>query len=219
MHPSPTQPSRRRFATPFYLAIVVVIAFIGVGFGSGAWQLPFSNGQADASRGQLMVSGDGTEVLDLATSPEGEKFELLSDFSFTNDEFHCTLLPNEKEFSIATYSLGHMPIPAGALTMQMDSTKIEAVNELGGNGAEIVGELVSTTKVGDMIEETATVPFRVVAVDGGEGYKEDTLIVTVFFNKESAPIQFGIFGPAPRFGWGRNVVSGDVKVWRMPIDS
>ena len=194
----------------FIILGVATALFIGlvVGYVLGSWRATTSS----VSEAMVKISGKGTELIDTPTDPKGNIFNLVSQFEFSNEEFHCVLLPNERSFTVAAYKLGNVPIPEKALTMDMSSVRIDSVRLMANGSVEIKGLLKSITKVGNLLKEEAFVPFRTIARDGGPGYENDSLIVMVSYNEKDSPIQFAIFGPQPRFGAGRHILSGDITI-------
>ncbi len=160
---------------------------------------------------QPKIFGMGTELIDRPSDPQGVPFELTSVFAFTDDFFHCVVVTNDKPFAMKTYSLGTVKIGKNQFSMSVDSVRIESVKNTGRGRVELKGIARSITRVGEKYEE-AIVPFSAVAVDGGPGYKKDSLVLTVFYNQKDSPMQFAIFGPEPRFGQPVNILSGNISV-------
>jgi hypothetical protein len=190
------------------LFVAVVALFVGMsgGYVVGNWRATARN--AD---GQAKIFGAGRELIDQPKDPGGAAFDLTSAFAVTNDFFHCVVETNDKAFTMQTYGMGTVEIPKNQFFMAVDSVSIESVQPASGGRAELKGTARSITRVGDKYEE-AVVPFSAVAVDGGPGREKDSLVLTVFFDKNNSPMQFAIFGPEPRFGKSVDILSGDIAI-------
>jgi hypothetical protein len=157
------------------------------------------------------IFGLGTELIDRPKGPNGVPFDLTSIFAFTKDFFHCVVLTNDQTFTMPTHSLGLAEIPKNQFFMSVDSVGIESVRKAAPGRVEFNGMARSITRVGGKFE-AAIVPFNVVAVDGGPGFVQDSLLLTVFYNQKDSPMQLAIFGPEAHFG--HSILSGDIAIAR-----
>lgn len=194
----------------FSIALTFLIG-LSAGYVLGSWGASGWTRPDFFSFQRVEISGGGTELIDTPRSLDGKMFNLISHFEFSNTEFHCKIITNDDSFTVATYGMGNVEIPKGAFHMKMDSTQIDSIRRLPNGSVEMRGSLNSLTRVGTL-EEAAVVPFRAILRDGGPGYENDSLTVAVFYNNQDSPMQFAIFGPATRFGAGRQILSGDISV-------
>lgn len=189
--------------TGIFLGLVALfIGFVG-GYPLGGWQSSLGTVGKPPE-----VLGIGTELIDTFRDPKGNYFDLISTFAFNKDYFHCIITTNDETFSMATYAKGTVTFPKNQFLMAVDSARVDEITQTTGR-IEMKGMARSITRLGSTYEE-ALVPFKVVAVDGGPGHTKDSLVLTVFYNKEKSPIQFAFFGPEPHFGHG--IISGDIYV-------
>ncbi len=157
------------------------------------------------------IFGVGIEKIDTFRDPDGKYFDLVSTFAFTDEYFHCVVSTNDGTFTLPTYSMGNVTIPKHAFAMAIDSVSVENVKKTDAGKIEMTGKAKSITRVGEKYEEAA-VPFKVTAVDGGSGYTNDSLVLTVYYDKDASPMQHAIFGPEAHFGHG--ILSGDIFIAR-----
>lgn len=188
----------------FFVVSVALLLGLSLGYVLGNWRIA---SQRVGERPK--VFGLGVESIDTPRDPGGVTFNLTSVFAFTNDYFHCVIATNDRTFTMATYGVGNVEIPQNQFFMSVDSTRIESAKKLGSGQIELAGTARSITRVGDKYEDAA-VPFKAVAVDGGPGHFNDSLVLTVFYSNERSPMQFAIFGPEPHFGHG--ILSGDITI-------
>jgi hypothetical protein len=161
--------------------------------------------------GRPDIFGLGTELIDTPKGPNGVPFDLTSTFALTSDFFHCVILTNNQSFTMPTHSLGPVEIGKNQFFMSVDSVRIEGLTRTAPGRVEFKGMARSITRVGDKFEE-AIVPFNVVAVDGGPGFEQDSLLLTAFYNEKDSPMQLAIFGHESRFG--HSILSGDIAIAR-----
>jgi len=188
------------------VAGIALFAGLSLGYVLGNWR---AASQTVEERPRIL--GIGTELIDKPRDPSGVSFDLTSIFAFTSEFFHCVVVTNDKPFTMRTYGLGTVEIGKNQFFMSVDSVRIESAKKTNGGRVEFKGMARSITRVGDKYEE-AVVPFSAVAVDGGPGYKKDSLVLTVFFNKKDSPMQLAIFGPEPHFGQSLNILSGNITI-------
>lgn len=182
--------------------------FIGLVSGYVLGSLPSS---PQTSEKLPAIWGLGVERIDTFREPDGNYFDLVSTFAFTDEYFHCVVFANGGTFTLPTYSMGNVTIPKHAFAMTVDSVLVESMKKTGAGKIEMTGKTKSITRVGDKYEE-AVVPFKVTAVDGGLGYTNDSLVLTVYYSKDTAPMQLAIFGPEAHFGHG--ILAGDIFIAR-----
>lgn len=191
--------------TIFFTILALFIGFVG-GYLLGS--LRFSS---KTSEKPPTIFGLGVERIDTFRDPDGNYFDLVSTFAFTDEYFHCVVSSNDGTFTLSTYSMGNVTIPKHAFAMAVDSVSIENVKKTDAGKIEMTGKAKSITRVGDKYEE-AVVPFKVTAVDGGPGHTKDSLVLTVYYSQDTSPMQLAIFGPETHFGHG--ILSGDIFIAR-----
>ena len=197
-----------RSSRGFVIFIVVVVLFLGVsvGYVLGNWRAV-----AYTSSTEPRFFGVGTELIDTPKDLTGQPFQLTSTFAFSPEFFHCIVATNDQPFAMKTHALGEVTIGKNQFFMAVDSVKVESATKQNAGRVELKGAARSITRVGDKYEESV-VPFSAVAVDGGPGYQNDSLVLTMFYDQKSSPMQFAIFGPTPRFGQPTNILSGNITV-------
>lgn len=189
--------------TIFLGLIALFIGFVG-GYLLGA--LSFSSGTSEKLP---PIYGLGVERIDTFRDPDGNNFDLVSTFAFTDEYVHCVASTNDGTFTMSTYSMGNVTIPKNAFFMAIDSVLVESVKKTEAGKVEMTGKAKSITRVGDKYEE-AVVPFKMAAVDGGPGHSKDSLVITAYYSQDTSPMQLAIFGPEAHFGHG--ILTGDIFV-------
>lgn len=197
---------RTKAAMIIFTAAVALVLGLSAGYVAGSWRAV-----ARTSAERPKVLGVGTELIDTPRDPSGAAFDLTSVFAFTETFFHCVVVTNDKPFVMKTYGLGTVEIGKNQFFMSVDSMRIDRVNQTDSGRVEIQGAARSVTRVGDKYEE-AVIPFSAVALDGGPGNRQDSLVLTVFYDNKISPMQRAIFGPEPRFGQATNIRSGDISI-------
>ena len=192
------------------LIIFVAVAAFFLGL-SGGYVLGHWRAAAYTTSERPSVFGLGTELIDTPRDPSGKPFQLTSTFGFSHEFFHCMVATNDQPFSMKTHAMGEVQIGKNQFFMSVDSVRIDSAKKQGGGRVELVGMARSITRVGDKYED-AVVPFSAVAVDGGPGRQNDTLVLSMTYDPQSSPMQYAIFGPSPRFGQPTNILSGDISV-------
>ena len=188
--------------------IVVVVLFLGVsvGYVLGNWRAV-----AQTVSDHPTFFGVGTELIDTPKDLTGQPFKLTSTFAFSQEFFHCIVATNDQPFAMKTHAMGQVTIGKNQFFMAVDSVKIESATKQTPGRVELKGSARSITRVGDKYEE-AVVPFSAVAVDGGPEHEKDSLVLTMYYDEKTSPMQYAIFGPTPRFGQPTNILSGNITV-------
>jgi len=197
-----------RTSRGFVIFIVVVVLFLGVsvGYVLGNWRAV-----AYTILEQPKFFGLGTELIDTPKDLTGQPFKLTSTFAFSQEFFHCIVATNDQPFAMKTHAMGQVTIGKNQFFMAVDSVKIESATKQTPGRVELKGSARSITRVGDKYEE-AVVPFSAVAVDGGPEHEKDSLVLTMYYDEKTSPMQYAIFGPTPRFGQPTNILSGNITV-------
>jgi len=197
------------------LPVFIAVGFLIVGYFwfGGVDQKTYPDGiKGTGKDGPISLGGNffglGVELIENMRSTDGVPFQIVSNFAFDESHFHCAVVSNDGEFIMPTHALGNVKVDKQTFAMSVDSTYVESVKKMEDGTIQMLGTAISSTRVNGKYEE-AIVPFKVLARDGGRGHKEDSLELTVFYNEDSAPLQFAVFGPEPRFGHG--IISGDIR--------
>jgi hypothetical protein len=178
--------------------------------------------RVDSLSQRWVASGGGTNRKLMPDASGRPAIELLEVFSFDRNHAFCRVDTNAATFYMPTYAMGVVPIPAGSFFMAMASTSIDqfeakALPE-GKASATLRGVLdchteviTATTTVGS---RTAGEPaaYEIVAVDAGQGGggRGDTFAFTVFFDEQTAPLNFAIFGPKATFTG--DMIEGEITI-------
>lgn len=169
------------------------------------------------------ASGGGVNVKMMPDPATGQGIvELHEVFSFDRNHAICRVDTNRKAFKMSTYKLGDVVIQPHAFYMSMVATSIDQfILEAQGNGARKVtmrGGLDCATEVAQsratLGSRTAAEHARYVieATDRGIGGGKvgDTFAFTAFFDPETAPVNFSIFGP--KFTFTGKMVEGEITI-------
>jgi hypothetical protein len=153
---------------------------------------------------------------------------LRENFFFDMNQALCSVEYNAQRFVMPTYGAGKQAIEPGQFYMLMVAPQMtrRAVTAAANGARKLVleGDLDCTTYAGTSSSsfgsrdkpEPAT--FHIEAVDGGgkpgpDGRKPgDSFAFSVYFLKDTAPVNFAIFGPSATF-------TGDIVAGRVTIRS
>ena len=162
--------------------------------------------------GQNAFSGGGVNLKMMPDPVTGKPtVPLEEEFSFNRSYALCRVSTNPQAFRMPTYSMGSVLIQPYSFYMYMEASKIdEVVLSTLNNGdtqVRMTGGLSCYTEVGQTnlhigsrtAGEHAT--YEITAVDSGVGGGQagDSFAFKVFFKKDEAPVNYGIFGPEATF--------------------
>jgi Na+-translocating ferredoxin:NAD+ oxidoreductase RnfD subunit len=216
----PAQPGRRAFLTS------VGAAALSAGF-LAAWPLAGRAGRGDLAN-SWTASGGGVNLKYMPDEAGNPTIPLRENFSFDMNQAICSVEYNPHRFVMSTYGAGKQTIEPGQFYMLMvaPAMKSRAVTAAPNGARKVVleGDLDCATYAGTSSSsfgsrdtpEPAT--FRIEATDGGgkpgpDGRKPgDSFVFQVYFQKETAPVNFAIFGPSATF-------TGEMIAGRVTIRS
>jgi hypothetical protein len=166
------------------------------------------------------ASGGGTNRKMMPDANGNPTVEMLEVFSFDRNHAYCRVDDNPVAFTMPTFAMGNVNIPARSFFMSMATTTIDQFDarQLDGTKAQATlrGNLDCHTEVNSASikvgSRTAGEPaaYEIVAVDGGMGGKGDTFAFTVFFDERTAPLNYAIFGP--KFTFTGDMVEGEITI-------
>lgn len=151
----------------------------------------------------------------LPTVPMEEIWHLDPDRAF------CRVDNNPQAFAMETYKMGTVVVDANSFQMVMLARDVQiaefTINPDGTAMVKVTGETdcstvasVANTKVGGMdIVEPA--PFEIVAVHDEKA--GDSFVFTAFFDANSAPVNYAMFGPKATFTG--KILTGGVTIKRL----
>lgn len=168
--------------------------------------------------------GGGSNIkymLDPATGQPTVAMEEV--WHFDIDRAFCRVDNNPQAFAMDTYKMGRVVVDANSFSMVMLTRDVQvpefSVTPEGSVKLRMTGDLgcstvasVANTKVGgrDLVEPA---PFEIVAVHDEKA--GDSFAFTAFFDANSAPVNYAIFGPKATFTG--KIVTGGVTI--KPINS
>ena len=180
--------------------------------------------EAKFSRVLLNAASGGGLNLKMMPHPDtGEASVPLPEvFSFDANHAFCRVDTNKEAFIMPTYEMGDILIEENEFFMAMSTTSIDefkiSKDSNGNNKVTITGGLDCLTEVAKAnmtlgsreIAEFAE--YKIEATDGGLGGGEagDTFEFTVYFDKNTAPINYAVFGP--EFTFTGEMIDGEITI-------
>ena len=180
--------------------------------------------EAEISRILLNAASGGGVNMKMMPHPDtGEASVPLPEvFSFDVNHAYCRVDTNREAFIMPTYEMGDILIEKNEFFMAMSTTskdefKISKDSE-GNNRVTITGGLDCLTEVAkaNMIlgsrEIAEFAEYKIQATDGGLGGGKagDNFEFTVYFDKETAPMNYAIFGP--EFTFTGDMIDGEITI-------
>jgi hypothetical protein len=166
------------------------------------------------------ASGGGTNRKMMPDAAGNPTVEMLEVFSFDRNHAFCRVDDNPVGFTMPTFAMGNVAIPARSFFMSMGTTTIDQfeAKQVDATKAQVTmrGNLDCHTEVNSASikvgSRTAGEPaaYEIVAVDGGTGGKGDSFAFTVFFDERTAPLNYAIFGP--KFTFTGDMVEGEISI-------
>ncbi|HLG71911.1 MAG TPA: RnfABCDGE type electron transport complex subunit D [Chloroflexota bacterium] len=217
---APVDPDRRAFMTG------VGAAALSAGF-LAAWPLAGRSGRGNLAD-RWTASGGGVNLKYMPDESGNPTVPLRENFSFDMNQAICSVEYNAQRFVMPTYGAGKQTIEPGQFFMLMVAPNMtrRAVTAAPNGARKLIleGDLDCTTYAATSESsfgsrdkpEPAT--FHIEAVDGGgkpgpDGRKPgDSFAFSVYFLKDTAPVNFAIFGPSATF-------TGDMIAGRVTIRS
>ena len=180
--------------------------------------------KAELSRLNLnSASGGGVNSKMMPHPDTGElSVELQEVFSFDNNHAFCRVDNNPEAFIMPTFQMGEVLIEENEFFMAMSTTTIEEFKVTKGtdghNEILITGGLDCFTEVAKANltmgyrEVAEFAEYRIKATDAGlgGGPAGDTFEFTVFFEPDTAPINYAIFGP--EFTFTGDMIDGEITI-------
>ena len=180
--------------------------------------------KAELSRLNLnSASGVGVNSKMMPHPDTGElSVELQEVFSFDNNHAFCRVDNNPEAFIMPTFQMGEVLIEENEFFMAMSTTTIEEFKVTKGtdghNEILITGGLDCFTEVAKANltmgsrEVAEFAEYRIKATDAGlgGGPAGDTFEFTVFFEPDTAPINYAIFGP--EFTFTGDMIDGEITI-------
>ena len=180
--------------------------------------------EAELSRVLFNAASGGGLNLKMMPHPDtGEASVPLPEvFSFDANHAFCRVDTNKEAFIMPTYEMGDILIEENEFFMAMSTTSIDefkiSKDSNGNNKVTITGGLDCLTEVAKAnmtlgsreIAEFAE--YKIEATDGGLGGGEagDTFEFTVYFDKNTAPINYAVFGP--EFTFTGAMIDGEITI-------
>jgi len=217
---APIAADRRAFVTG------IGAAALSAGF-LAAWPLAGRAGRGGLAD-RWTASGGGVNLKHMPDESGNATVPLRENFFFDMNQALCSVEYNAQRFVMPTYAAGKQTIEPGQFYMLMVAPQMarHAVTAAPNGARKLVleGDLDCTTYAGTSSSsfgsrdkpEPAT--FHIEAVDGGgkpgpDGRKPgDSFAFSVYFLKDTAPVNFAIFGPSATF-------TGDIVAGRVTIRS
>ena len=180
--------------------------------------------EAQLSRISLRSASGGGVNLKLMPHPETKKptVPMNEVFSFDSNHAFCRVDTNHEAFIMPTFKMGDVLIEKNEFYMAMSTTSIDefkiSKDSDGKNRLTIAGDLDCFTEVAKAnmklgSREVAEVAnYKIKAVDGGPGGgpSGDTFEFTVYFDPETAPVNYGVFGP--EFTFTGDMIDGEITI-------
>ncbi|HEY8695957.1 MAG TPA: RnfABCDGE type electron transport complex subunit D [Chloroflexota bacterium] len=204
---APIPEDRRAFITG------IGAAALSAGF-LAAWPLAGRAGRG-ALADRWVASGGGVNLKYMPDESGNPTVPLRENFFFDMNQALCSVEYNAQRFVMPTYGAGKQTIEPGQFYMLMVAPQMtrRAVTAAPNGARKLIleGDLDCTTYAGTSSSsfgsrdkpEPAT--FHIEAVDGGgkpgpDGRKPgDSFAFSVYFLKDTAPVNFAIFGPSATF--------------------
>ena len=148
--------------------------------------------------------------------------ELPEVFSFDANHAFCRVDTNREAFIMPTYQMGDILIEKNEFFMSMSTTTINefkiSQDADGNNKVVITGGLDCFTEVAKATmtlgsrEVAEPADYKIQATDGGlgGGPSGDTFEFTVYFDANTAPINYAIFGP--EFTFTGEMIDGEITI-------
>lgn len=225
--PLPNPPQAREGISRRRLMTGIGTAGLGAGF-LASWPLVARGQQGDLAD-QWTASGGGVNLKYMPDETGKQSIPLRENFFFDMNQAICSVEYNPQRFVMPTYGAGKQTIEPGEFYMFMLAPNMNhrAVTAAPSGARKLIleGDLdcttyaaTSSTSFGSRDRpEPAT--FHIEAVDGGgkpgpDGRKSgDSFAFTVYFTKDSAPVNFAIFGPSATFTG--EMIAGHVTIRRL----
>ena len=180
--------------------------------------------EAEVSRILLTAASGGGVNMKMMPHPDtGEASVPLPEvFSFDANHAYCRVDTNREAFVMPTYEMGDVLIEKNEFFMAMSTTSMDefkmSKDSAGNNRVIITGGLDCLTEVAkaNMVlgsrEVAEYAEYRIQATDGGMGGGKagDNFEFTVYFDKETAPVNYGIFGP--EFTFTGDMIDGEITI-------
>jgi hypothetical protein len=180
--------------------------------------------EAELSRISLKSASGGGVNLKLMLHPETKKptVPMNEVFSFDANHAFCRVDTNHEAFIMPTFKMGDVLIEKNEFYMAMSTTSIDefkiSKDSDGKNRITITGDLDCFTEVAKAkmklgSREVAEVAgYKIKAIDGGPGGgpSGDSFEFTVYFDPETAPVNYGVFGP--EFTFTGDMVDGEITI-------
>ncbi|HUZ78985.1 MAG TPA: RnfABCDGE type electron transport complex subunit D [Chloroflexota bacterium] len=220
-------PAADRPASPARRALLaqVAAASASVGF-VAAWPLVARNNNLGNLADEWVASGGGVNLKHMPDASGQATVPLRENFYFDLNQAICSVENNPHGFVMPTHSAGKVAIAPGEFFMFMVAPAMQrravAVAADGSRKLTMEGDLDCTTYAGTTSSSFGSrtqgepASFHIEAVDGGgkpgpDGRKlGDSFAFTVYFLKETAPVNFAIFGPSATFTG--QIVAGRVTI-------
>ena len=180
--------------------------------------------EAEFSRVVLnSASGGGLNMKMMPHPDTGEASVPLPEvFSFDANHAFCRVDTNKEAFIMPTYEMGDVLIEENEFFMAMSTTSIDefkvSKGSDGNNKVVITGGLDCLTEVAKATmtlgsrEVAEFAEYKIEATDAGFGGGEagDTFEFTVYFDKNTAPVNYAIFGP--EFTFTGEMIDGEITI-------
>lgn len=180
--------------------------------------------EAELSRVLLSAASGGGLNMKMMPHPEtGEATVPLPEvFSFDSNHAFCRVDTNREAFIMPTYAMGDLLIEKNQFFMSMSTTSIDdfsvSKNSDGLNTVTITGGLDCLTEVAKANmtlgsrEVAEYAEYKIQAIDGGlgGGAAGDYFKFTVYFDSETAPVNYQIFGP--EFTFTGDMIEGEITI-------
>lgn len=180
--------------------------------------------EAEFSRALLNAASGGGLNMKMMPHPDtGEaSIPLPEVFSFDANHAFCRVDTNKEAFMMPTYELGDLLIEKNEFFMAMSTTSMDefkiSKGSDGKNKVVITGGLDCLTEVAKANmtlgsrEAAEFAEYKIEATDGGLGGGEagDTFEFTVYFDKNTAPVNYSIFGP--EFTFTGEMIDGEITI-------
>jgi len=180
--------------------------------------------EAELSRALLSAASGGGLNMKMMPHPEtGEATVPLPEvFSFDSNHAFCRVDTNKEAFIMPTYAMGDLLIEENEFFMAMSTTSIDdfsvSKNSDGLNTVTITGGLDCLTEVAKANmtmgsrEVAEYAEYKIQAIDGGlgGGAAGDDFKFTVYFDAETAPVNYQIFGP--EFTFTGDMIEGEITI-------
>ncbi len=214
------------------ILLILFFAFAGVlyfAFGVQQQRLATLENEARSLRDRVnrlsynTASGGGVNLKMMPDPATGREIVPMEEvFSFDRNHAMCRVDTNPKAFKMPTFKMGEVVVEPNTFFMSMTATSIEqfTIEKLsdGARQVRMRGGLSCATEVGQgkitlgsrTAAEHAT--YIIEAVDGGIGGGKagDSFAFTVFFDPDTAPINYSIFGP--KFTFTGKMIEGEITI-------